>query len=63
MALTVHNGSKDQDWTAGERLLEDVFDLIQRRLPELAVDDPCGLRSPASCRRSDRAVGVRPQPW
>ena len=32
--------SAPESWIAGERLLEDVFDLIRRRLSGLACDDP-----------------------
>lgn len=43
--LTVHEGGKQPvGHQAGQDLLEDVFDLIRRRLPALAVDDPVRIR-------------------
>jgi hypothetical protein len=37
--LTPYKGPA-ADWSAGERLLNDVFELVRARLPELAPDDP-----------------------
>lgn len=38
--LVMHAGGIGQDWDAGERLMNDVYELIRSRLPGLAYDDP-----------------------
>lgn len=54
--LTAHDGGGEQD--SGEQLLNDVFDLIRRRLPRLACDDPVRVSltavMPELARRLDR---------
>lgn len=37
--LSLHHGTRD-DFLTGEDVLAEVFDLIRRRLPRLAPDDP-----------------------
>jgi hypothetical protein len=38
--LTTYQGAAC-DPNAGKRLLDDLFELIRERLPDLAPDDPC----------------------
>jgi hypothetical protein len=51
--------ARPTDLDAGDRLLNDVFDLVTRRLPELEVDDPVRRRFAAILPQLARNLGRR----
>jgi hypothetical protein len=40
MTFTVHDGSDGVEMLSGEDVLDEIYDLIAARLPQMAIDDP-----------------------